>query len=40
MITAADVFEKVANDCYFTAIDFTKGYGQIPVADADIHKTA
>ena len=40
MPTAVDVFEKLANDRYFTTIDFTKGYWQIPVADADIHKTA
>ena len=26
MPTAADVFEKLANDRYFTTIDFTKGY--------------
>ena len=34
------MFEKLANDRYFTTIDFTKGYWQIPVADAGIHKTA
>ena len=34
------VFEKSAGDRYFTTIDFTKDYWQIPVADADIHKTA
>ena len=40
MPTAANVFEKLANDRYFPTIDFTKGYLQIPVADAGIHKTA
>ena len=40
MPTAAVVFEKLANDRYFKTTDFTKGYWQIPVADADIHKTA
>ena len=33
-------FEKSANDRYFTTTDFTKGYSQISMADADKHKTA
>ena len=40
MPTVADVFEKLANDRCCTTIDFPKGYWQIPVADADKHKTA
>ena len=40
MTTNNDVFEKLSNDRYFTTIDLTKGYWQIPVAECDVAKTA
>ena len=40
MTSAIDVFEKMSGDRYFTAIDLTKGYWQIGVAEEDINKTA
>ena len=40
MVNSADIFQKLANDRYFTTIDLTKGYQQIPVVESDIYKTA
>ena len=39
MVTAEDLFAKMNKSKYFTKIDFTKGYWQIPVAPEDIPKT-
>ena len=38
--SAADVFQRVATDKYFTKIDLSKGYWQVPVNEEDISKTA
>ena len=35
-----DMFQDLAEDNYFTKIDLSKGYWQIPMADEDIPKTA
>ena len=40
MVTAGDVFQGLAGDKYFTKIDLSKGYWQVPVAEEDIPKTA
>merc|ERR1711893_285211 len=40
MVTAQDQFAQLSNSKYFTKLDFTKGYWQIPVAPEDIPKTA
>ena len=39
MVPAVDVFEKIGADVYFSKIDLSKGYWQIPVAEEDIPKT-
>ena len=36
---AEDIFAKVSADRYFSTIDLSKGYWQIPVASTDISKT-
>ena len=40
MTTAEDLFQKLTNDRYFSKLDLSKGYWQIPVAEQDIEKTA
>jgi len=40
MSTAEDLLHKLGGAKYFTKIDLSKGYWQIPVAEEDIHKTA
>ena len=40
MIKADDLFQKLSGDKYFTKLDLSKGYWQIPVKKEDIHKTA
>ena len=39
MTTADDLFQKLGQCQFFTKIDLSKGYWQIPVSDEDIHKT-
>ncbi|CAB4015681.1 Hypothetical predicted protein [Paramuricea clavata] len=38
--TAEEIFQKMAKKKYFTRIDLSKGYWQIPVAAKDVPKTA
>ena len=40
MTTAEDLFQKLGQCQFFSKIDLSKGYWQIPVADEDIYKTA
>ena len=40
MTPAVDVFQRVGHAQYFTKIDLSKGYWQVPVHEQDIHKTA
>lgn len=40
MIKADDLFQKLSGDKYFTKLDLSKGYWQIPVKREDIPKTA
>ena len=40
MTTAEDLFGKLGKCKYYSTIDLSKGYWQIPVAEEDIHKTA
>ena len=40
MTTAEDLFQKLKQCQFFSKIDLSKAYWQIPVADEDIHKTA
>ena len=40
MTTAEDLFQKLGQCQFFSKIDLSKGYWQIPMADEDIHKTA
>ena len=40
MIKADDLFQKLSGDKYFTKLDLSKGYWQIPVRKEDISKTA
>ena len=40
MTTAEDLFGKVGKCQYYSTIDLSKGYWQIPVAEEDMHKTA
>ena len=40
MTTAEDLFGKLGKCQYYSTIDRSKGYWQIPVAEEDIHKTA
>jgi len=38
--TAEDLLHKLGGAKYFSKIDLSKGYWQIPVAEEDTHKTA
>ena len=40
MTPAVDVFQAIEQDVYFTKIDLSKGYWQIPVQEEDVPKTA
>ena len=40
MITAEDLFGKLRKCQYYSTIDLSKGYWQIPVAEEDVLKTA
>ena len=40
MITAEDLFQQLGRSWYFSKIDLSKGYWQIPVAEEDVPKTA
>ena len=40
MTTAEDLFQPLGKSKYYSKIDLSKGYWQIPVADEDIEKTA
>ena len=40
MVAVQDVLEKMGGDRYYSTVDLSKGYWQIPVAKEDIHKTA
>ena len=40
MITAEDLFQQLGQSWYFSKIDLSKGYWQIPVAEEDVPKTA
>ena len=40
MTTAENLFGKLGKCQYYSTIDLSKGYGQIPVAEKNIHKTA
>ena len=40
MITAEDLFQRLGKSKYYTKIDHSKEYWQIPVAEEDIEKTA
>ena len=40
MTTVEDLFHRLKKSKYFSKIDLSKGYWQIPVAEKDIEKTA
>lgn len=40
MVTPDDLFARINKSVYFTKLDFTKGYWQIPMRKSDISKTA
>ena len=40
MTTAKDLFQQLGKRKYYSKIDLSKGYWQIPVAEEDIEKTA
>ena len=40
MITAEDLFQQLGKSKYYSKIDLSKGYWQIPVMEEDIEKTA
>lgn len=40
MTTTDELFLKIGKNKYFSKIDLSKGYWQIPVANEDIDKTA
>ena len=40
MITAEDLFQRLGKSKYYSKIDLSKGYWQIPVVEEDIEKTA
>ena len=40
MTNTTDVLEKLSDDQFFSTIDLTKGYWQIPVVADDVYKTA
>ena len=40
MVTSEDLFRRFSEDKYFSKIDLSKGYWQIPVAEHDIRKYA
>ena len=40
MTTAEDLFQKLSGDSYFSKLDLSKGYWQIPVKKQDVEKTA
>ena len=40
MTTAEDLFQRLGKSKYYSKIDLSNGYWQIPVAEEDIEKTA
>ena len=40
MVTAEDLFQRLGKSKYYSKIDLSKGYWQIPVVEEDIEKTA
>ena len=40
MTPIVDLIQNLKNDRFFTKIDLSRGYWQVPVAPGDIHKTA
>ena len=40
MTPIVDLLQNLGNDRFFTKIDLSRGYWQVPVAPGDIHKTA
>ena len=40
MKTQEDLFQRLGKSNYFSKIDLSKGYWQIPVAEEDVKKTA
>ena len=40
MTLIVDIIQNLRNECFFTKIDLSRGYWQVPVAPGDIHKTA
>ena len=40
MVTVEDLFQRLGKSKYYSKIDLSKGYWQIPVAEEDIEKTA
>ena len=40
MTPIVDLIQNLRNDRFFTKIDLSRGYWQVPVAPGDIHKTA
>ena len=40
MTTAEDLFQRLGKSKYYSKIDLSKGYWQIPVAEKDIEKKA
>ena len=38
--TVAETIQNLSTDKWFSKIDLTKGYWQVPLAEEDVHKTA